>query len=101
MPVKCVAKTGLCPKLTNSFLISDAINYKYEVLKCNIAPIRLMSDADMEEIFGGPHVEPTPYEDYEGSIFGKMEKILKEDSEPYQIESGEPGDKPIGLDVLN
>ena len=48
MPVKCVNETGLCPKLTDSFLISDSINYKYEVLKCNIAPVRTVSEADFE-----------------------------------------------------
>ena len=101
MPVKCVDKTGLCPKLSDSFLISDSINYKYEVLKCNIAPVRSMSEADLDEIMGeGPHVELTPYEDYEGSIFGQMEKILKEDYKPYGIESKEERNIPLGLDVL-
>lgn len=101
MPVKCVNETGLCPRLTDSFLISDSINYKYEVLKCNIAPVRSASEADLKEIMGeGPHVELTPYEDYEGSIFGQMEKILKEDSEPYMIKSEEPKDEPLGLDNI-
>lgn len=101
MPVKCVNKTGLCQKLTDSFLISDSINYKYEVLKCKIAPVREASDASIKEIFGGPHVEPTIYEDYEGSIFGQLEKILKENSEAYRIESKEPNDEPLGLVFLS
>ena len=101
MPVKCVNKTGLCPKLTDSFLISDAINYKYEVLKCNISSVRYASEASIDEIFGGPHVESTIYEDYEGSIFGQMEKILKEDYEPYRIESNDSSEEPFGLDILN
>lgn len=85
MPVKCVNEKGLCPKLVDSFLVSDSINYKYEVLKCNIASVRCSSNADIMEIFGGPHVEETIYEDYEGSIFGQMEKILKEDYEVKRI----------------
>ena len=86
MPVKSVNKTGLCPELTGCFLISDSVNYKYEVLKCNIAPVRTISEADLNEILGdGPHVEPTPQEDYEGSIFGQLEKILKENHELYRI----------------
>ena len=86
MPVRCVNDTGLCPKLSDSFLISDSINYKYEVLKCNIAPVRTISDADFKEIFdNGPHIEPTPYEDYEGSLFGQMEKLLKEGYEVQKI----------------
>lgn len=101
MPVKCVNEKGLCPKLTDSFLISDSINYKYEVLKCNIAPVRVASSANIEEIFGGPHVEPTPYEDYEGSIFGQMEKILKEKYEPYKIECKDSSDEPLILDLLS
>lgn len=101
MPVKCVNDTGLCPKLTDSFLVSDAINYKYEVLKCNIAPVKSASNADVEEIFGGPHVKPTPYEDYTGSIFGQMEKILKDDYEPYRIEGMEESDIQFGFDMLS
>lgn len=101
MPVKCVNKAGLCPKLTDSFLISDSINYKYEVLKCNIAPVRTVSEADLDEIFNeGPHIDPTPYEDYEGSLFGQMEKILKEDYKPYRIESMESKDEPINYEFL-
>lgn len=101
MPVKCVNKTGLCPKLANSFLISDAINYKYEVLKCKIAPVREASDTDMEEIFGGPHGESTIYEDYEGSIFGQVEEILKDNYEPYRIESEEERGMLLGLELLS
>lgn len=101
MPVKCVNKAGLCPKLTDSFLISDSINYKYEVLKCNIASVRTVSEADLDEIFyEGPHIDPTPYEDYEGSLFGQMEKILKEDYKPYRIESMESKDEPINYEFL-
>ena len=101
MPVKCVNEMGLCPKLTESFLISDSINYKYEVLKCYIAPVRSASEADLKEIMGeGPHVDPTPYEDYEGSIFGQMEKILKEDGELYRIKNEEPKIEPLGLDNI-
>lgn len=86
MPVKCVNDEGLCPKLSETFIISNSINYKYEVLKCNIAPIRTVSDADFKEIFeDGSHVEPTPYEDYEGSLFGQLEKILKDNYKPYKI----------------
>ena len=80
MPVQCVNEKGLCQKLSDFFQISDSINYKYEVLKCNIAPIRHASKADIEEIFGGPHVEETIYEDYEGSIFGQMEKVLNKNT---------------------
>ncbi len=87
MPVKCVNKSGLCPKLLDRFLISDSVNYKYEVLKCHIASVRIASEASINEIFGAPHVEPTVYEDYEGSIFGKLEKILKEYYEPYRIKN--------------
>ena len=101
MPVKCVNKTGLCPKLTDSFLISDSINYKYEVLKCNVAPVRVMSKASVKEIFGGPHVEPTIYEDYNGSIFGQMEDVLKEKYEPYRIESMEPKEEPLGVEFVS
>lgn len=86
MPVKCVNESGLCPKLSDSFLISDSINYKYEVLKCKVFSARVSSKASITEMFGGPHVEPTPYEDYEGSIFGQLEKVLKEDYEPKRIE---------------
>ena len=101
MPVKWVNKTGLCPKLTGCFLISDSINYKYGVLKCKIASVREGSEASIDEIFGGPHVEPTIYEDYEGSIFGQLEKILKEDYKPYRIESEKESDIPLGLDLLS
>ncbi len=102
MPVKSVDKTGLCPQLTDSFFVSDSINYKYEVLKCNIAPVRSMREADIIEITeGGPHVEPTAYEDYEGSIFGQLEKILKEDHEPYKIKSKEPDEEPLQFETLN
>lgn len=73
-------------KLSDSFLISDSINYKYEVLKCNVSPTRVCSEADIKEIFGGPHVESTFYEDYEGSMFGQLEKVLKEEYEPYKIQ---------------
>lgn len=100
MPVKCVNKTGLCPKLTDSFIVSDSINYKYEVLKCNVAPIREMSKAAVKEIFGGPHVEPTIYEDYDGSIFGQMEDVLKGKYKPYRIESMEPKEEPISFEIL-
>lgn len=86
MPVKCVNETGLCPELSDYFMVSDAINYKYEVLKCNIAPVRIISEADIEEIFGGSHIESTVYEDYEGSIFGQMEKLLKENRETYGLQ---------------
>lgn len=86
MPVKCVNETGLCPKLSDNFLISDSINYKYEVLKCKVFSARVSSKASIAELFGGPHVEPTPNEDYEGSIFGQLEKVLKEEYEPYKIE---------------
>lgn len=86
MPVKCVNESGICPKLLDSFLISDSINYKYEVLKCNVSPTRVCSEADIKEIFGGPHVEDTIYEDYDGSMFGQLEKVLKEDYEPKRIE---------------
>lgn len=85
MPVKCVSETGLCPKLSDYFHITDSINYKYEVLKCEIASIRRARKADIGEIFGGPHIEETIYEDYEGSIFGQLENILKEDYEPKRI----------------
>lgn len=86
MPVRCVNEEGLCPKLSEYFLITDSINYKYEVLKCNVSPTRVCSEADIEEIFGGPHVEETIYEDYEGSMFGQLEKVLKEDYKPKRIE---------------
>lgn len=87
MPVKCVNKKGLCPELSDSFQISDSINYKFEVVKCNISSVRIVSEAVFDEIFNeGPHVESTPYEDYEGSIFGQLEKILKDNCEPYKIE---------------
>lgn len=86
MPVRCVNEAGLCPKLSEYFRITDSINYKYEVLKCKIASIRRARKADIDAIFGGPHVEETIYEDYDGSIFGQMEKILKEDYEPKRIE---------------
>lgn len=101
MPVKCVKDAGLCPKLIDSFMISDSVNYKYEVLKCNIAPVRSAGDAGIEEIFGGSHVKSTVYEDYEESIFGQMEKILKEKYEPYRIESKEPKNEPVGLDIIS
>lgn len=101
MPVKCVNKTGLCPKLTDCFLVSDSFNYKYEVLKCNIASVRIVREADFNEIFNdGPHIEPTAYEDYEGSVFGQMEKILKEEYKPYRIESMESKDEPINYEFL-
>ena len=101
MPVKCVNKTGLCPKLTDCFLVSDSFNYKYEVLKCNIASVRIVREADFNEIFNdGPHIEPTSYEDYEGSVFGQMEKILKEEYKPYRIESMESKDEPINYEFL-
>lgn len=86
MPVRCVSETGLCPKLSDYFQITDSINYKYEVLKCKIASIRRARKVDIDEMFGGPHVEETIYEDYEGSIFGQMEKILKRDYELKRIE---------------
>lgn len=102
MPVKGVNVKGLCPALVDSFLISDSVNYKYEVLKCNIVPVRYTSEADLKEILNeGPHVESTPYEDYEGSIFGQLEEILKEDYEPYRIESKEPDDEPIQFEILS
>lgn len=43
-------------------------------------------------------MEPTPYVDYEGLIFGQMEKILKKDSTPYRIESEKESDRPLGLE---
>ena len=86
MPVRCVSETGLCPKLSDCFLITDSINYKYEVLKCNVSPTRIASDPDIEALFLGPRVDATIYEDYEGSIFGQMEKILKENYESKRIE---------------
>lgn len=102
MPVKCVNKTGLCPELTDSFMISDAINYNYEVLKCNIAPIRPMRKEDIIEITeGGPHMEPTAYEDYEWSVFGQLEKLLKRNRKPYRIKYKEPDDEPLKFEILN
>ena len=56
------------------------------MLKCNVSPTRVCSEADIKEIFGGPHVESTFYEDYEGSMFGQLEKVLKEEYEPYKIQ---------------
>ena len=100
MPVKCVNDTGLCPKLTESFLISDSINYKYEVLKCNVSPTRITGDSDLEALFLGPHVCSNIYEDYKGSIFGQMEKVLKDKYEPYMIKSEEPRNEPLGLDNI-
>lgn len=87
IPVKCVNETGLCPKLTDSFLISDPINYKYEVLKCKVSPTPIASDSDIEELFLGPRVNATIYENYDESIFGQMQAILKNDCGPYRIKS--------------
>ena len=101
MPVKCVNETGLCPKLTESFLISNSINYKYEVLKCKISPTRITGDSKLEALFLGPHVCSDIYKDYEGSIFGQMEKILKENYKPYMIKSDESRDEPLGLDFIS
>lgn len=79
MPVICVKDNGLCPKLSNLFVITDAINYRYEVIKCNVASLRHANENDIEEIFGVPHVEETAYENYQGSIFGQLENVLSEE----------------------
>lgn len=102
MPVKCVNETGLCSNLTDSFLVSDSINYKYEVLKCNIAPVRSAGNADIDEIFNErPNIESTAYEDYEGSLFGQMEKILKNNYEPYKVESKEASEETLHFEFLS
>lgn len=48
-------------------------------------------------------IEPTAYEDYEGSIFGQLEKILKDAHEPHRIESKESEDDrnpPLGRKAM-
>lgn len=100
MPVKCVNETGLCPKLTDSFLISDSINYKYEVLKCKVSPTPITGDPDLEALFLGPRADATSYENYDDSIFGQMQAVLKKNYEPYSIKSEEPRDEPLGLDII-
>lgn len=85
MPVRCVNETGFCPKLSDSFLISDSINYKYEVLKCKVSPTPIVGDTDIEALFIGPRVDATIYDNYNGSIFGQIEKVLKDKYEPYRI----------------
>lgn len=47
-------------------------------------------------------IEPTAYEDYEGSIFGQLEKILKDAHEPHRIESKESEDDlSLQFEILN
>lgn len=97
MPVRSVNEKGLCPNLASCFKISNSINYKYEVLKCNIAPIRAISHNDMLEILeAGPHIEPTAYEDYEGSLFGQMEKLLKENQEVSLLDTTDKKEFDLG-----
>lgn len=86
IPVKCVNETGSCPILTDSFLVTDSINYKYEVLKCNISPTRIAGDSDIEALFIGRRMDANIYDDYKGSIFGQMEDVLKKYYKPYKID---------------
>ena len=70
------------------------------MLKCNISPTRIAGDSDIEALFIGPHVCSNIYDDYKGSIFGQMEKVLNDKYVPYTIMSEEPRIEPIGLDNI-
>lgn len=77
IPVRSISEKGFCPKLTECFIVSDSISYKYEVLKCKIAPVRDINNAVIDEILViGRKKELTAHEDYEGSIFGQLEQLL-------------------------
>lgn len=76
MPVLFVSDKGLCSKLSIFFEATDAVNYKYEIIKCNVASNRYSSEKDIDEIYGVPHIGETVYENYQGSIFGQLENVL-------------------------
>ena len=72
LPVKDVAKNGLCPKLSSMFKVSDSTNYDYEMLK------QPFETTFFTEIDGTIEINTAKY--YENSIFGQLENRLNDKS---------------------